>query len=106
MVDVLEMRNIKNRVVEEKSEIRVPVRDLVTARPPSVSLAKGFTGRIRGKLKIAIHSRIQNSRPMGYEKEVALYLVNKRGMFRLDIFGTVDGLKENLSRFRERDGRA
>lgn len=78
--------------MSEKETFRVSVRDLIAATGQRGDLAQAFVSRTRGLVGIREHTRIQATRPPGYEKEVPVSTRLDQDLFFLDIFGRIDGM--------------
>jgi DNA excision repair protein ERCC-2 len=78
--------------LSEKETFRVSVRDLIAAIGQRGDLSQTFVSKTRGLVGIREHTRIQATRPPGYEKEFPVSIRLDHDLFFLDIFGRIDGM--------------
>ncbi|MCG8614910.1 MAG: ATP-dependent DNA helicase [Desulfobacterales bacterium] len=75
----------------DKTTFRVSVRDLAASVCQPDSLSKGFAGRNRAMEGIREHTRLQNTWPEGWQREVQVSIKIPNDSFDLEIFGRMDG---------------
>ncbi|KYH28722.1 ATP-dependent DNA helicase [Clostridium colicanis] len=84
--------------MEEKTIIKISVRNLVEFVLRSGDLVSTFTGSSRNVDAIKVHQKIQKSAPKEYKSEVALsYTIEDEGII-LEVGGRADGIIEEEDR--------